>query len=47
MPAEDFENFAGVFEDEEIEVGAFVEGRVKIHVTAHVMVRTRLEGARN
>ena len=30
MPAADFEDFAGVFEDEEIEDGAFVEGRVKV-----------------
>ncbi len=30
MPAADFENVAGVFEDEEIEDGTFVEGRVKI-----------------
>jgi hypothetical protein len=30
VPAEDFEDLAGVFEDEEIEDGTFVEGRVKV-----------------
>ncbi len=30
MPAADFEELAGVFEDEEIKDGTFVEGRVKV-----------------
>jgi hypothetical protein len=30
VPAADFEDLAGIFEDEEIEDGAFVEGRVKV-----------------
>jgi hypothetical protein len=38
VPAADFEDLAGVFENEEIEDGAFVERRVKVGRTALLMV---------